>query len=640
MPLTLSGCQLTAVPATDCYKNLLRRVPIGTLFVMHKNIKLISFFLMALAISLPFTSWLRYVPLPDWVSDAFAFALLGMVMFGLCFLKMDKVVASWLELVLLILAVVMLQSAFYSQLAILFAGLALFVLLLRSCLKPRDVNSLIVMLAKVVAVFALLQSFAGILQALGMARYFYGVIVYSPNSLDVVGNIAQRNQYANFLFLGVLSVCYLHAMGGIRYRFVLFFLLPVILAISWSGARLPFVYMLLASVLVWYWYRSLTDDEKGRGEVKFFAWAVVGAALLMFCFQLWNSEIMLLLSKIGLPVNVVSGSDRIMDGGLGVRRRIEWTKAWLIFIEHPWFGVGWGGFAAETVRMEWLSGLPKQPESWLFTHSHNLFFQLLAESGLFGTVPVVLGLCYLFFRLLRKVKKSIDSLWLCGVFVVILVHSMFEYPLWYMPFLIVFVLICALVKGHEWSVSLRPGFVKGLSVLFGIGFVLYFLLGLSSFWTVVQYGVPSLNEKDNIARLEALSNIGRNPFWARDVDMVLGNYMIPTSEQLDIKLAHFEMLARYRPYPNVLLKLAILQALKGNKVEADKSLKMAIANYPDYVKGFVGMLASQNSSQVLPLKQLAMVAAQAYAQHPPYSQAAQLAAVITVAAPVTRKTLF
>ncbi|WP_081546264.1 PglL family O-oligosaccharyltransferase [Chromobacterium haemolyticum] len=607
---------------------------------MDKNIKLLSFLLIALVVSLPFMSWLRYVPLPDWMSDASAFALLGIAMLCLCFLKFGKVLVSWLELVLLVVAMVMLQSVFYSQLAIVFVGLALFVLLLRSCLNSSDVNSLIVMLAKVVVAFALLQSFAGIFQALRMGQYFYGLIVYSPNSLDVVGNIGQRNQYANFLFWGVLSACYLYAIGSMRYRFVLLFLLPVILAISWSGARLPLAYMLLVSVLVWYWYRSLKGNEKERSEVKLFAWAVVGAALLMFCFQLWNSEIMLLLSKMGLPINVVSGSDRIMDGGLGARRRIEWTKAWLIFMEHPWFGVGWGGFAAETVRMEWLAGLPKQPESWLFTHSHNLFFQLLAETGLFGTVPVVLGLCYLLFRLLLKVKKNIESLWLCGIFVVILVHSMFEYPMWYMPFLIMFILVCALVKDSEWSISLRPEFVKGLSVLFGVGFLMYFMMGLSSFWTIVQYGAPSLNEKDNIARLEALSSIGRNPFWARDVDMALANYMIPTSEQLDIKLAHFEMLARYRPYPNVLIKLAILQALDGNKVEANKSLKMAIANYPDYVNGFVGMLASQNSPQVAPLRKLAMVAAQAYAQHPPHSQAAQLAAVMTVAVPVTRKPLF
>ncbi|WP_194427088.1 PglL family O-oligosaccharyltransferase [Chromobacterium sp. Rain0013] len=585
-------------------------------------------------------SWLRYVPLPDWVSDASAFALLGMAMLCFCFFDFDKVVVSWLELVLLIFAMVMLQSSFYSQLAIVFVGLALFVLLLRSCLRPPDVNSLISMLATIVVVFALLQSFIGIFQVLRMGQYFYGLIVYSPTSLDVVGNIAQRNQYANFLFWGVLSVCYLYATGNLRYRFVLFFLLPVILTISWSGARLPLAYMLLALLLVWYWYRSLAYDEKGRSEVKSFAWAVVGAALLMFCFQLWNSEIMLLLSKIGLPVNVVSGSDRIMDGGLGARRRIEWTKAWLVFMEHPWFGVGWGGFAAETVKMEWLSGLPKQPESWLFTHSHNLFFQLLAETGLFGTVPVALGLCYLLFRLLKKVKKDKESLWLCCVFVVILVHSMFEYPMWYMPFLIMFILICALVKGCEWSVSLRPRFVKGLSFFFGVSSLLYFLVGLNSFWTIVQYSAPSLNEKDNIVRLEALSNIGRNPFWARDVDMALANYMVPTSEQLDIKLAHFEMLARYHPYPNVLLKLAILQALEGDEAGANKSLKMAIANYPDYVNGFVGMLASQNSPQVVPLRQLAMGAARAYAQHPPHSQAAQLAAVMTVAAPVTRKTLF
>lgn len=603
---------------------------------MSQYIKIFVYFLISLSVSAPFLSWLRYAPLPDWFSDASALALLGAAMCSLCLLSIDKVSVSWLELVLLVLAFSALHSNFYGYLALLFIGLALFSILLRNCLDSSDVDDLVFVFACVVTVSSLLQSLMGLLQAFKLAYLFHGFIVYDPNSNVVVGNVAQRNQYANFLFWGVLSVCYLYAINKLRAAFAVLCLLPMVLAISWSGARLPLVYALLASVLVWCWFRK----ERGREELGRLAMAVSVAVLMIAVFQIWSRDIVVFLNYVGFPVDVISGAERVSYVGLAEKRRVEWTKAWLIFSQHLWFGLGWGSFAAEAAKMELMAGLPKFPESWLFTHSHNLFFQLLAESGLAGALPIALGFIFYIWWFLNGAKKKVESFWMFCVFMVILTHSMFEYPLWYIPFLIMLILICALAGNKGFVLLVRPALLKMFSCIFGLGFILYFILGVPSFFLIVRDNFPAVEEKENILRLEQLSLVSKNPFLARDVDLVISNYMLPSREQLDMKLAHFNLLASYRPYPNVLIKLAIFQALNGQQSEALLSLKVAIANYPDYVKEFSEMLAKVPEPNVTPLREVALTAAHAYAMYPAHSQAAQRAAVMSVAAPVTRKPLF
>jgi hypothetical protein len=61
---------------------------------------------------------------------------------------------------------------------------------------------------------------------------------------------------------------------------------------------------------------------------------------------------------------------------------IEWQKAWLIFQSYPLFGVGIGGFAWQSVWLEYHGGLAHSSEFALFTHPHNLVAILLAEVGL------------------------------------------------------------------------------------------------------------------------------------------------------------------------------------------------------------------------------------------------------------------
>jgi hypothetical protein len=117
----------------------------------------------------------------------------------------------------------------------------------------------------------------------------------------------------------------------------------------------------------------------------------------------------------------------------GSRFRI-WSDTWALVQAHPWAGVGWGQF-----NFAWsLTPFPQRPVAF-FDHTHNLPLQWAVELGL----PLAAGL-------LGVVGWGLWRAWgparqggpagvaaRCGLMVVLLVglHSLLEYPLWYAHFL-------------------------------------------------------------------------------------------------------------------------------------------------------------------------------------------------------------
>ena len=68
-------------------------------------------------------------------------------------------------------------------------------------------------------------------------------------------------------------------------------------------------------------------------------------------FQIWSRDIVVFLNYVGFPVDVISGAERVSYVGLAEKRRVEWTKAWLIFLSI--YGLDSAGEA-----------LPRKPQRW------------------------------------------------------------------------------------------------------------------------------------------------------------------------------------------------------------------------------------------------------------------------------------
>ncbi|WP_082695984.1 PglL family O-oligosaccharyltransferase [Aquitalea pelogenes] len=599
----------------------------------------ISNYFIGLIIVFPFFSFIRFPPSPDWYFSAISIVGLGVafVLFAWRNVQLDLSVMSVGLLLFLLACIGSGHVKAPEELSVLLL-LSLFSLYVKNGIDGEGRSEFIVSLCMLFFCASLVQVLLGYIQIMGLAPYFNGFVVYdavNPRG-NIMGNIGQRNQYAQFLTWGLVAACYLYSIRKLRALFFWASIVLFSLLISWSGARLIILYGLMMCFLSWIWLRT----SHGDAVVKRMAFAISGAVILVVLVQIFNHQLCQILAYIGMPIDVESGSDRVMAAGVGARRRIEWSKAWDIFLSHPFFGVGLRGYAAESVRLEAFGGWPKSPESWLFNNSHNLIFQLLAETGLVGLLPVVICLVMIFWGYLKFGAKSGENLFLLSVFSVIVIHSLFEYPLWYLPFILCLVVVGVLAPLPSVNLKLRGLIVRTIAVCVAVLCLVNFLIGHGAYKILFESQRPTANVTENVKRIKSLVELGANPFWRDEADMELVAYFQPTKDQFKYKIDHFERLAEITPYPEVLFKLSILRALDGQAKKSQEALVLAIANYPDFVDAYVANYARYNFAEIEPLKKIAKRAAEEYAAHGGNTEAGRIAAVMTVAAPVTRKALF
>ncbi|MES2890100.1 MAG: Wzy polymerase domain-containing protein [Pseudomonadota bacterium] len=145
-----------------------------------------------------------------------------------------------------------------------------------------------------------------------------------------------------------------------------------------------------------------------------------------------------------------------LHGDISASRFAIWSNAWDLIQQHPWTGVGWGGF-----NFAWsLTLFPSRPVAF-FDHVHNLPLHFAVELGL----PLAAVLCLLLgHALLRLIRTGSDLPGNDGVMaaaasvmvLVMALHSQLEYPLWYAYFL--------LPTGFLWGLGLAMGRVPATSL--------------------------------------------------------------------------------------------------------------------------------------------------------------------------------
>ncbi|MDE2479829.1 MAG: O-antigen ligase C-terminal domain-containing protein, partial [Betaproteobacteria bacterium] len=203
-------------------------------------------------------------------------------------------------------------------------------------------------------------------------------------------------------------------------------------ALTWalvvSGSRTGTVHVVMLALLVLLaWRRPWRDPRMGAllaAPLLYLAW---WAALHLADHLGWISDLSALSRQIDQPVNA---------------RSIIWRDAWEVFRMHPLRGWGWGqiGWGLEQASLAGrLHPLPLEN----IDNAHDLLLQLLAETGVVGTLPVLaLGLGWLW-RISgawRRGARGADAR--AAVLAPLLgcaflgLHSLVEYPLWYAYFLL------------------------------------------------------------------------------------------------------------------------------------------------------------------------------------------------------------
>ena len=87
--------------------------------------------------------------------------------------------------------------------------------------------------------------------------------------------------------------------------------------------------------------------------------------------------------------------------------QIHYESAFLIFKDHPFFGIGPKNFRYVCSDERYLLYESQYNENSCSTHPHNTYFQLLAETGLIGVLPVCFIFVFLVFQFYRQLYSNI-----------------------------------------------------------------------------------------------------------------------------------------------------------------------------------------------------------------------------------------
>jgi len=137
-----------------------------------------------------------------------------------------------------------------------------------------------------------------------------------------------------------------------------------------------------------------------------------------------------------LTQHAFGGAQRLAEADVSGSRVAIWRDTLTLIGQQPWAGVGFGEF-----NLAWtLTPLPQRPVAF-FDHTHNLPLQLAVELGLPLASVVMALLMWALWRGLRTAWATPGGLGTaqrCAMLMVLMIglHSLLEYPLWYSYFLL------------------------------------------------------------------------------------------------------------------------------------------------------------------------------------------------------------
>ena len=273
------------------------------------------------------------------------------------------------------------------------------------------------------------------------------------------GNLNQPNHQATVHGLALAASVWLASRGKLR-------ALPWLVAVALiesgvvlSGSRTGVLHVGLAAcyALVAAWLARSAQDQRpastsGRGSLRAPAGLVCAAAALM----LLQPSIKAAGQAFGW--SLFDTMAQLQAGDQISARGALWSHAWAMFVAHPWFGVGWGEFG--WAQFEQLARLGIVVEMSL--HAHNAVLDLLAKTGIVGTAGVALFLAAWLWRVVRarlwradtaeRARTAAALTWLA----MLCAHSMLEYPLHYLYFLLPFCFLLGWLEPAALTVGRMP----------------------------------------------------------------------------------------------------------------------------------------------------------------------------------------
>lgn len=536
---------------------------------------------------LPFLHYRHETPLTtydqEWWSAALGLAAMTLLL-GWRFWQQPSV-PRITQVPLLLVVVVLLQvglgKVVYFEQGLLYILYLLFAMLLMMLGAHLRANFGIERLALVLAVFLIvgaeLDAIAGLIQHYRWNTPFNPYVV-GKISTSVYGNLAQPNQFSNYLTLGLISIGLLYQQRKLPLLVLPLLVAPLLFTISLSLSRSPWLYYLGVILLAWFWMRR---DQSMRRLLFYGLSVLAGQIAMIFIVQ--------------LPF--FAGEDMLhrmfQDHASWVVRIYLWKESFNIFLSAPWLGVGFGQYAIH--HFQWVPIL--RPESshivGMYNHAHNMVMQLAAESGVVGLL-IVLGGVLLWLKGVCQARCTAAHWWAYSILLVLVIHSLLEYPLWYFYFLGIFAVLMGMLDETRYELELRQ--------LGRVGVALILLLGSMSLYQVDRdyhrlkrtLATQPVNGNLQDARrrmVEGLLDIRNGSLMYPQAQLTLSVFRdAKIDENLKRKLELNTEAVRFVPLPAVVFQQAILLALDGQQEAAKRVLQQVVWSYPDNELGYQRLL--------------------------------------------------
>lgn len=245
-------------------------------------------------------------------------------------------------------------------------------------------------------------------------------IAASANGDRAVGNLRQPNHLSSLLLWAMIATLWLGESGRLPRRLGTALLLLLLAGVVLTASRTGMV----GAVLLAIW--GIADRRLSRAA-RVQLWLAPVAYVLFYE----------LFAAIAHQQNAVFGGEvQLSKSDPSSSRFGVWSNTLSLIAAHPWAGVGFGEF-----NFAWsLNVFPGRPIAF-FDHTHNLPLHLAVELGLPLATLVTALLLFALWRgwraALSGAPQDMAARRAALVMVVMIsLHSLLEYPLWYAYFLL------------------------------------------------------------------------------------------------------------------------------------------------------------------------------------------------------------
>jgi hypothetical protein len=408
---------------------------------------------------------------------------------------------------------------------------------------------------------ALASSVMGLLQYFGYAEHLHGW-VRTTGLGEAFANLRQRNQFASLTSIGLAALIWLEAnpsqaennpaqpqplpasglsSNSLHWAWVMGAVIVLAMGNATSSSR--------TGALQWCLLFMLTLGWSRRGQWR----GVLIGAMALVAYA---------LCTLALPIILEQGMG-VARGGLLARfaensgcgsRTVLWSNVLHLIAQKPWAGWGWG----ELDYAHFITLYPGQRFCDILDNAHNLPLHLAVELGLPIALAVLGGLAWWVLRQRPWAEQAPARQLAWSVLVVVGVHSLLEYPLWYGPFQ----LACGLSVWLLWSSC--PAAVAGffgkpgqLRMQQGVHWAVAMLcLAMIAFaaWDYTRVAQLYLEPADRMAayRENTLQQVRGSRLFQEQVQFAELTTSAVTRANAEAKLQQAQALLHYSPEPRII----------------------------------------------------------------------------------------